>query len=933
MILPSGTVTFLFTDIEGSTKLWEKFPEAMKSALAKHDSILKDAVESHRGQIVKTTGDGIHAVFSTAIDAIHAAIQSQHQLNSLLLNDNVVSIRGADELRHYSTTDAQLKSRMGLHTGEAELREEDYFGQTLNRAARIMSAGHGGQILISDVVAQVASEHLSADVSLLDLGEHYLKGVVQAEKIYQIVAPNLQRDFPPLNSIQTATNNLPQLLTSFIGRERELKEACEKLASAKLLTLIGPGGTGKTRLSIQIGVEGLANFKHGVWLIELAPISDPAYIIPAIATVFEIRAVQNIPLIQFVLDYLRAKEILIILDNCEHLVEASAGVANQLLHECPQLKIIASSREALGVDGETVYRVPSLSLPPAQGGVPAAEDGGASNLMNYEATRLFVERATKAEPRFRLSDENASFVAQICSRLDGIPLAIELAAARVKLLTPEQIAARLDDRFKLLTGGVRTALPRQQTLRALIDWSYQLLNGTEQRALRGLSVFSGGWTFEAAESVVGADEALEGLSGLVNKSLVIVEEQDGKSRYGFLETIRQYAMEKLVESGEAAETRDRHLDFMLGVMKFSPTRMFGMESLELLNEIEAEHENLRAALEWATANHPDKALKLAYSAGGFWTIRDFNAEAHLWCSTILEKTETMTRLEEARCRLYSLLGWLYVTMGEHKKGRAATEQAIALSEKGSDVALTARAYTVLSLSCGFMGDFANAFPASEKAESIAREHDLTAELAFVCATRGQLEFLGRGDLPSAMKHTQEAADLAHKAGYIWASTFVDIGLGHMSALMGDMETARAAFGRSAETAKRLGNKRGVLSSQSDFAHILRQHGELDEALASYKDVLPKWKDLGHRAAVAHVMECTAFILVKKEEPERAANLLAAANALRETIDSEMTQIEKEEHAKEISALQGLLGEAEFKKGWDQGRKLTMDEAIELALSK
>lgn len=918
--LPTGTVTFLFTDIEGSTKLWEKFPEAMKSALAKHDAILKEAVESNRGQVVKTTGDGIHAVFSTAIDAIHAAIQSQHQLNSPILDSqlpiannqshNESPVRRAEPVEASSLS---LKSRMGLHTGEAELREGDYFGQTLNRAARIMSAGHGGQILISDVVAQVASEHLSDGVSLLDLGEHYLKGVVQAEKIYQIVAPNLQKDFPPLNSIPTATNNLPQQLTSFIGRERELKEACEKLASAKLLTLIGPGGTGKTRLSIQIGAEGLANFKHGVWLIELAPISDPAYIIPAIATVFEIRAVQNIPLIQFVLDYLRAKEILLILDNCEHLVEASAGVANQLLHECSQLKIVASSREALGVDGETVYRVPSLK--------------------DDEATRLFVERATKAEPRFRLTDENASFVAQICSRLDGIPLAIELAAARVKLLTPEQIAARLDDRFKLLTGGVRTALPRQQTLRALIDWSYQLLNPTEQRALRGLSVFSGGWTFEAAESVVGADEALEGLSGLVNKSLVIVEEQDGKSRYGFLETIRQYAMEKLVEAGEAIETRDRHLDFMLGVMKFSPTRMFGMESLELLNEIEAEHENLRAALEWATANHPDKALKLAYSAGGFWTIRDFNAEAHLWCSTILEKTETMTRLEEARCRLYSLLGWLYVTMGEHKKGRAATEQAIALSEKGSDVALTARAYTVLSLSCGFMGDFANAFAASEKAESIAREHDLTAELAFVCATRGQLEFLGRGDLPSAMKHTQEAADLAHKAGYIWASTFVDIGLGHMSALMGDMETARAAFGRSAETAKRLGNKRGVLSSQSDFAHILRQHGELDEALASYKDVLPKWKDLGHRAAVAHVMECTAFILVKKEEPERAANLLAAANALREAIDSEMTQIEKEEHAKELSGLRELLGEAEFKKEWDKGRKLTMDEAIELALGK
>ena len=715
--LPTGTVTFLFTDIEGSTKLWEQYPEAMKPALAKHDSILKEAVESNRGQIVKTAGDGIHAVFPTAIDGINAAITAQHKLNSLIL-DTQLPITNPQS----PVSSLALTSRMGLHTGEAELREGDYFGQTLNRAARIMSAGHGGQILISDVVAQVAREHLAADVSLLDLGEHYLKGVVQAEKIYQVVAPNLQKEFPPLNSIPTATNNLPQQLTSFIGRERELKEACEKLASAKLLTLIGPGGTGKTRLSIQIGADQLANFKNGAWLVELAPISDPAYIIPAIASVFEIRGVQNIPLIQFVLDYLRAKEILLILDNCEHLVEASAKVADQLLHECPQLKIVASSREALGVDGETVYRVPSLK--------------------DDEATRLFVERATKAEPRFRLTDENASFVAQICSRLDGIPLAIELAAARVKLLTPEQIAARLDDRFKLLTGGVRTALPRQQTLRALIDWSYQLLNETEQRALRGLSVFSGGWTLEAAESVVGADEALDGLSGLVNKSLVIVEEQEGKSRYRFLETIRQYAMEKLVESGEAIATRDRHLDFMLGVMEYSPTRMFGTEDIELLNQIESEHDNLRIALEWATENHPATALKLAYSAGGFWTIRDYNAEAQFWCSTILGKTEAMSELEEDRGRLYGLLGWLMMTLGEHKKGRAASEQAITLAEKSNDFYTMSRAYATAGLASCFLGDFPAAFPAIEKAESIAREHDLAAELAFILGSRAQLEFIG-----------------------------------------------------------------------------------------------------------------------------------------------------------------------------------------------
>ena len=339
----------------------------------------------------------------------------------------------------------------------------------------------------------------------------------------------------------------------------------EKLASARLLTLIGPGGTGKTRLSLQLGEEQIGHYRDGVWLVELAPITDPAFIIHAIASVFDVREVQKIPLLQLVIDYLRAKKSLLILDNCEHLVEASARMADQLLHACPKLRIIASSREALGIDGETVYRVPSM------------EDN--------EATQLFFERAAKADSRFQVTEQNASFIAQICSRLDGIPLAVELAAARVRLFTPEQIAQRLDDRFKLLTGGSRTALPRQQTLRALIDWSFQSLTETEQRTLRRLAVFSGGWTYEAAEFVDGENETMDGLLGLVNKSLVNVEEQDGKSRYRFLETIRQYAMEKLVESGEAAAIRDHHLDYVLNLTGYPSQRMFGTEDTELLNHI------------------------------------------------------------------------------------------------------------------------------------------------------------------------------------------------------------------------------------------------------------------------------------------------------------------------------------------------------------
>ncbi|MBI3169440.1 MAG: adenylate/guanylate cyclase domain-containing protein, partial [Chloroflexi bacterium] len=444
MALPTGTVTFLFTDIEGSTKLWEQHPEAMKAALAKHDSILKEAIEANHGQVIKKTGDGFHAVFVTAIDAVHASIHAQQSLYSTFVLQDSSCI---------------LKVRMGLHTGEAELRDGDYYGGTLNRAARIMSVGHGGQVLISGVTAEVAREHLQDGVSLLDLGDYSLKGLTHIEKIFQLVASGLQKDFPALMSIVTATNNLPTQLTSFIGRERELREAKEKLSSARLLTLIGPGGTGKTRLSIQLGAEMIPHFTDGVWFIEFAPLADPALILQTIASVLNVRAQMGVSLKDIVIDYLRAKNPLLIFDNCEHLVEASAQLADEFLHNAANLTIIASSREALGIGGETVYRVPSLSLPDFR----SLQDCG--SLIRFESVQLFVERASAANPKFHLTDENASYVAQICSRLDGIPLALELAASRVSAFTPEQIAKRLDDRFKLLTGGSRTALPRQQTLR------------------------------------------------------------------------------------------------------------------------------------------------------------------------------------------------------------------------------------------------------------------------------------------------------------------------------------------------------------------------------------------------------------------------------------------------------------------------------------
>lgn len=904
--LPSGTVTFLFTDIEGSTQLWETQPEAMKYALAKHDAILRVAIESNHGYVIKTTGDGIHGVFEKAIDAVRTTLAAQRNLQASIHN-------------------LPIRVRMGLHTGEAELRANDYHGQALNRAARIMAVGYGGQILLSSVTAELVRERLPIETSLVDLGEHRLRDLIRPEHVFQLQAPDLPRNFPPLKSLNALPNNLPLQLTSFIGRQREMQEARKLLASARLLTLIGPGGTGKTRLSLQVAAEQLPEFKDGVWLIELAPLADHAFIVSTIASVLGLHEVPGIPLLNILIDYLRAKSLLLILDNCEHLIEASAQIADQLLRACSQLKIIASSREALGVDGETIYRVPSLSLP----------EHPSDAIMGFEATRLFIERATKAEPRFHLTDHNASSIAQICIRLDGIPLAIELAAARVKLFTPEQIAERIDDRFRLLTGGSRTALPRQQTLRALIDWSYQSLNESEQRALRRLAVFSGGWTFEAAESVIGESDALEGLLGLVNKSLVNVEEQDGKSRYRFLETIRQYAMEKLLESGEAVNVRDRHSDYFLQSMKQAPhreERTFGAlpDDTEWLDRMELEHDNLRAALEWSTSNHPDKALHLISTLGNFWVGRDFNIEARRWCQTILEHGKSFSNMDGERAKVYGILGWSSIGIGDHKTGRDAAEAGLALARKVNDINMVSRLLGLITLACIFQGDF----PAAEKAlvegERIARHTGLVEQLATVLTTRAQLLFVGSGDLAQAKEYLDEAVSLSATIQNEWATAMSLFGMARVAGVMGDLGTARAKFFESADLAKKMGNKRQMYSCYSELAHVLRENGELDEPLAIYRDLLPKWKNLGHRAAVAHELECVAYLLARRNHHQRAAQLLGAASMLRRIIDSFQTAREQNEYEKEVTVLQGKMGEPEFKQAWEAGQKLNMDEAIALA---
>src|SRR3972149_1042610 len=592
--LPSGTVTFLFTDIEGSTRLWEEYHEAMKRALGRHAAVLRAAIGTNRGHIFKTVGDAFDAVFPTAPGALAAALAAQRALIA-----EPWEVPGGPRVR------------MALDTGVAEERDEDYFGPTLNRTARLLAAAHGGQILLSRTTYELVRDALPADVTLRDLGGHRLKDPTRPERIFQVVAADVPGDFPPIKSLNTLPNNLPIQLTSFVGREREIASVKHHLATDRLATLTGAGGAGRTRRALQVAAELLESYQDGVWLVQLESLADPALVPQIVASAVGVRE-EHRPLVETVADFLHPKSLLLVVDNCEHLLVACAQLAETFLRRCPQLRILATSQEPLGVAGEATYRVPSLSMPDAKQ-APDPE-----SLTQYEAVRLFAERAALSKRDFALTGGNALAVAQLVRRLDGIPLSIELAAARLRALSVEQIVARLDDRFRLLT-----AVPRHQTLKATMDWSYELLSEAERAMLRRVPVFAGGWTLEAAETVCAGEgieprEVLDLLALLVRKFLVLGWEEDhGGPRYRLLETVRQYGRERLVESGEDEALGRRPRDWYLRSAEEAEPGLQEPQQEIWLDRLEAEHDNLRAALEWCRTreDNPEYGLRLAGGPG------------------------------------------------------------------------------------------------------------------------------------------------------------------------------------------------------------------------------------------------------------------------------------------------------------------------------
>ena len=706
--LPSGTVTFLFTDIEGSTRRWEDHDRAaMGDAVRRHDALLRAALGEHEGHVFKTVGDAFCASFSRPENAVAAALAAQRALTT----EDFSAVEG-------------LPVRAAIHTGTADERDGDYFGSAVNRVARLLAIGHGGQTLVSGVTVDLVQGALPSRTSLRDLGRHRLKDLAHPEQVYQLVAEGLAEVFPPLRSLEALPNNLPLQLTSFVGRTDEVAEIAELVGKTRLVTLVGTGGVGKTRTALQVAAELLDGSGDGVWFVDLAPIRDPALVAQEIASALALTVPPGKTPLQVVLEFLRTRRLLLVIDNCEHLVAAAADALDAILRGCPNVKALATSREGLNVSGEHVYRMPSLSVPPPQASLTAAQAS------TYGAVTLFAERAHAADGRFALTDENASVVAEVCRRLDGIALAIELAAPRVKVLAVEQLSRRLDERFRILTGGSRNALPRQQTMRALIDWSYDLLSDREKVVFRRAGVFFGGFTLEAATAVCSAEtgvdewEVLEILAALVDKSLVSAEILGSQQRYRLLESMREYARALLVESGELDETSRSHAAYFLEYAKAKRETWEVTPGAQWIEPMLPEIDNFRAAFEWLVERDPAAAAELSAAIHRFFDRLALQEEGLRWTERVLEASPALPadvemRMLDARVTLM-INQWR--PQGVLETARRVLELARA---SGSEADIVS---ALLSLSIPLASEVDEAEHAAAAREAVQRAHALGDEL-------------------------------------------------------------------------------------------------------------------------------------------------------------------------------------------------------------
>jgi len=871
--LPSGTVTFLFTDIEGSTALWERDRAAMATAVARHLALIDHAIASHHGIHFKTVGDAVQAAFPTSPQAVAAALTAQ----LALLTEDWGDI-------------GELRVRMALHAGEAEPDPRgDYLSAPLNRLSRLLSIGHGGQILLSQTVQQLARGALPAETELRNLGQHRLRDLLEPEGIYQLLHPDLPVEFPPLQTLAGRPNNLPHQPTALLGRERELGEVADLLRreDVHLVTLAGPGGVGKTRLALQAAADWLEVFPDGAFFVDLAPLADPALVPSTVASALGVREEGGQSVVEVLVAFLHDRQLLLLLDNFEHLL-AAAAVVGDLLRACPELKVLATSRAPLHLRGEREYPVPVLALPDPSRREPVPE------LIQYDAVRLFVERAQAAKPDFSLTDTNSAAVAEICRRLDGLPLAIELAAARIKLLPPQALLERLGERLKVLTSGARDAPARQRTLRDAIAWSHDLLSAQEQTLFRRLAVFAGGCTLEAVEAVGNAEgdlDTLEGMASLVDESLVRqAEEPGGEPRFTMLETVREFGLDRLTVSGEDRLIRTRHAAYFAGLAEVLRPGIDGPDQVRTVARLEAEQDNLRAAMAWAIEQaDAATALRLTANLWKFWLVRSRQTEGRDW----LERSLAVPGDAPADTRLEALFtaGMFARQQGDYGRAVLHGEEGLALARASGTSFHVARSLSLLGLVAHSRGDLVRARSLFEEARGLVREaHDAHVE-AMILNNLGDT-LAAVGDLAGALACYEESLAIWRPRGDSWGIGLALLNLGQMALRSGDAQRA----------------------------------GEL------LKEGLPMSVELGDRARIADYLNAIGRLAAAAGQWSSAARLLSAAAARYQSLAIEQFPGHRGDYDHAVATARAGLGDEAFMAAWDAGQALLPEHAVAEALA-
>jgi predicted ATPase/class 3 adenylate cyclase len=905
---PTGTVTFLFTDIEGSTQRWDARREAMRAAVVRHDSLMRQACERQFGFVFKTVGDAFCVAFGRPEDAVAAALDAQRAMNA----DDFSGVDG-------------LRVRMAIHTGTADERDGDYFGPAVNRVARLLSIGHGGQVLVSGASRGLMRSDLLADATLTDLGLHRLKDLAETEHVWQLNGSGLPQDFPALRSLDSSPNNLPLQLTSFRGREVDLPEVKSLISAHRLVTLSGAGGIGKTRLAVQAAADLIEGYPDGVWFVDLASLSDPELVASVVAKVVGMTQIQGSRVEEAIPQWLKRKQLLLILDNCEHVIETVAPLAAAILSAAAQVRILTTSRQTLGVGGEFLYRLSSLSLPEETAGLSA------QTARAYGAIALFVDRATASEAHFALSDANAPIVAEICRRLDGIPLAIELAAARVKVLSISKLAQRLDERFKLLTGGSRAALPRQQTLSALIDWSYDLLTARERKLFDRAGIFAGGFSLDAVTAVCasdGVDEAdvLDLLSSLADKSLLVADTGRDQERYRMLESTRSYALDKLAAAGEREGLARRHALHFRDQAQTADRRFGRGSTAAWLANVEVELDNYRAVLEWALRGGHDAAVggAVAGALERLWRDGGLTVEGRYW----IERAQAS--LDEATNPLVAARLWgasAMLSTGRSKHDHA--QRALALYESSGDKRGEAWALYTLGVSLIQMGHLEQASEKNVQALSVMREAGDEWGVAACLSSQAFIHW--QNDIVAARELFGQALAAFKALGDEGGTAIVLANLAEMEFADGRAEHALRLTSEALEILVSGKNATNLAIGYNNAAAYRIAMGDLDEADIAAREGL-RWARQAQSALhIAMTLQQLALLGARRQQGHNAARLIGYVNMQYQELGSERESTEQLGYKKLMAALREQLSDREIEMLATEGAAWSEDQAVEAVL--